>query len=87
MLELSATPQFQKDLRKIPRLVIDHAEGTIQRLRSDPIDRTLSIKKLKNIKPVVWRVRIGSYRLVYSFDKTRLILHRIRHRKDIYRHL
>ncbi len=87
MLEIIATPQFRKDLKKIPLDVIDYAEEIIEKLCRNPLDSTLDIKKLKRIKPPVWRVKIGKYRLIYSFTKTSLLLHRIRHRKDIYKKL
>ena len=87
MLELSVTPQFKKDILKIPSAVKIQADFTTTLLRENPSDKTLNTKKLVGIKPSVWRVRIGSYRLIYSFNKTALILLRIRHRKDVYKNI
>ena len=85
MLDLLVTPQFRKDLKKIPHTILTVADVVIISLRSNPLDPKFDIKKLVNFKPAMWRLRIGQYRLVYSFDKQSLILHRFRHRKDIYR--
>lgn len=85
MLKLLATKQFQKDLKKLPTYIVSIADNIIPKLRLDPLDSNLNIKKLKNIEPTVWRLRVGNYRLVYSFDKANLSLLRFRHRKDIYR--
>lgn len=85
MLQLLATPQFKKDLRKIPFGVIKQTDHVISHLRTNPFNPRFNIKKLVNTKLAMWRLRIGSYRLIYSFDKTNLILHRFCHRKDIYR--
>ncbi|MBI2577487.1 MAG: type II toxin-antitoxin system RelE/ParE family toxin [Candidatus Wildermuthbacteria bacterium] len=87
MRDLFSTPQFEKDLAKTPREVRSRADNTISILREDPLAHTLNLKKLKGFTPSVYRVRIGSYRLAYSFTKTTLTLHRFRHRKDIYRSL
>ena len=85
MLKLLATKQFQKDLKKLPTYIVDTTDNIIPKLRLDPLNSGLNIKKLKNIEPTVWRLRIGNYRLVYTFNKESLTLLRFRHRKDIYR--
>jgi len=87
MRKLLVALQFKKDLRKIPLPIKEQTDRVLALLRKNPLDKTLNVRKLTHIKPDVWRARIGSYRLVYSFDNVSLILHRIRHRKDIYRTL
>jgi mRNA-degrading endonuclease RelE of RelBE toxin-antitoxin system len=87
MLDLFATPRFCKDLQKIPRNFIIPIDKAVLLLRQHPLNNVLNIKKLKGIRPTVWRVRLGTYRLIYSFTKTSLILHRLRHRKDIYKNI
>jgi addiction module RelE/StbE family toxin len=85
MLHLLITPQFEKDVRKIPKHILNEADYVILLLRKNPVNPFLRPRKLKGISPSVWRVRINAYRLIYSFNKTSLILLNIRHRKDIYR--
>jgi mRNA-degrading endonuclease RelE of RelBE toxin-antitoxin system len=87
MLQVIATPQFEKDIRKVPEQLDPRIEQTIARLKRNPLDESLRVKKLRQFKRSVWRVRIGSYRLIYYFDKTSLTLLHIRHRKDVYRNL
>ncbi len=87
MLELLVTPQFKKDLSKIPSQIVSQADILTSKLSENPLDPKLNITKLKGFKEPVWRVRLGNYRLVYTFNKTSLILLRIRHRKDVYRNI
>jgi len=85
MRELFVTRQFEKDISRIPFDVSVRSNEIVLRLRKNPVDPTLDIKKLVNITPSAYRVRIGHYRLIFSFTKTSLTLHQFRHRKDIYR--
>jgi mRNA-degrading endonuclease RelE of RelBE toxin-antitoxin system len=87
MRELLITPQFRKDSNRIPDDILEQADLVLLKLRKNPLDDTLDIKKLKIFKPVIWRVRIGAYRLVYSFNGKFIVCLRFRHRKDIYRNL
>ena len=87
MRDLFVTRQFRKDFSRAPSDIKENAHTAIHRLRANPLDSSLDTKKLVKIAPAVYRVRIGHYRLIYSFTKTTLTLHRFRHRKDIYRDL
>ncbi len=87
MRQLFVTPQFKKDWRDVPAHVRAEADSVTVALRVNPVDARLGVKKLQGIVPAAWRVRIGQYRLIYSLNKTDVILHRIRLRKDIYRTL
>jgi len=79
------TNEFEKDCRNIPVHIKSRADSIVALLQKNPIDIKLAVKKLTNIHPPVWRVRIGSYRLLYMFDDSNLILLKFKHRKDIYR--
>ena len=87
MRALFVTGQFTKDFQKIPDGMHDTVDGVTQMLRKNPLDKTLTTRKLHGMSDNVWRVRIGIYRLVYIFDKTSITLLRIRHRKDVYKHI
>lgn len=86
MRSVLATTQFKKDLREVPKEIFDRADALLQVLKINPTDISLKPKKLK-IGENLWRIRIGVYRLIYSFTKDSLMLLRIRHRKDVYRGL
>ena len=87
MRELLITPQFRKDSKKIPDEILGRADLVLLKLRKNPLDNTLNAKKLKNFRPAIWRVRVGVYRLAYSFNDNFVVCLRFRHRKDIYRNL
>ncbi len=86
MRDILATPQFSKDLREIPKEIFARADSLLPVLKANPSDVSLKPKKLK-IGANLWRIRIGTHRLIYSFTKNSLILLRIRHRRDVYRGL
>ena len=87
MRSLLIGPRFTKDFKQLPLVIQDQVERAVNILRANPVAPNLNIRKLKNIKPAVWRVRFNVYRLIYSFTAAELILHRAGHRRDIYRHL
>ncbi len=86
MRNILVTPQFRKDLVEVSKDIFAKADAVLSVLKSNPADVSLKSKKLK-IGTNLWRVRVGTHRLIYSFNKDSLILLRIRHRKDVYRGL
>lgn len=87
MRDLLVTPQFENDFTRIPAALHVELDVRIAFLRKDPYIQSLNPKKLRVAKAYVWRIRIGHYRLLYTFNATSLTLLRIRHRKDVYRNL
>lgn len=86
MRELFVTNQFIKDLRKLPKEIQVQTDSEIEFLRENPVGHSSNVKKLKGFhNPALYRLRIGAYRVLYSFTASSLTLHRIAHRKDIYR--
>lgn len=86
MLKLFVTKKFESDFKKVPIDVRFKTEITLNTIRQSPFNKALRIKKLKGLGKNFWRLRIDrNYRLIYSLRKNSIILHRIRHRKDIYR--
>lgn len=61
-------------------------EYVYPQLKKDPYIGT-NIKKLRNYRPVVWRYRIGNYRLFYRINvqENSVDIVSIDHRKDAYR--
>lgn len=57
----------------------------IESLGGEP--RPLGVKKLKGETIDIWRIRVGSYRVLYTIEDDRLtvVVVRIGHRKDVYR--
>jgi len=87
MRAITATPSFQRDVKKLPREILDRADLAIQTLRAEDPAPNLDIKKLRLSGRPLFRVRVGDYRLVYSFDGDSLLLLAFRHRKDVYKGL
>ena len=85
MRELIAAPAFKKDLRKLPEVVLARLDALTKQLQINPLDPRLGTKKLTGYSSSLWRIRIGNYRIVYRFDRVKVELVRIGHRKDIYR--
>ena len=78
---LIPTKTFLTDLRKIPGSIQRRTESTIQKLGKDPFRG----RKLEAVEIGQWRIRIGDYRFRYDIVGSDVVLHRICHRKDIYR--
>lgn len=88
MFHIFITPTFERSIKKIKdQNVMNDYVQALSFLEKDPLNKRkiFNIKKLKNIKPGVWRIKIGDYRIRYDVEENRVIFHLISHRKDIYR--
>lgn len=77
-------PAAGRDVDKLPRHVLPSLRDTIAALASDP--RPPGCRKLRGAEGL-WRIRVGTYRVVYEIDdRTRVIrIARAGHRRDVYR--
>jgi mRNA interferase RelE/StbE len=79
--EIEFKPRSLKDCKKIPRLDLErifvHIEGMANNLKGD-------VKRLTNYTPE-YRLRVGDYRVLFETKKEKIIIYRIRHRKDAYK--
>ncbi len=78
---LVPTKTFLADLRQIPQSLRRRVEDAIQKLGENPFHG----RKLEVVEIGQWRIRVGDYRIRYDVVGSDIILHRIRHRKEIYR--
>ena len=76
--------QVKKDFRSISAQDIKRIKSAIQALSSNP--RPNGCTKLKGSKDY-YRIRVGSYRIVYSIEDENLLILvvRVGHRRDVYR--
>ena len=84
MYTLLLTASAEKDLRKLPRSILERIHAKILTLRNDP--RPAGVTKLSgNLEG--WRVRVGDYRIVYQINDAAqtITLARVRHRREVYR--
>lgn len=86
LFEILLKPSVEKDLRKLPAAIIRQVFEAFDRLAESPSvppDRKLSGTER------TWRRRIGDYRIIYEVDfpANTVIVHHVRHRKEVYRRL
>jgi mRNA interferase RelE/StbE len=79
-------PSVEKDLRSLPQSVVTRIFRRIDALKDTPFPR--QSVKLAGAEQL-YRVRIGDYRVIYGVDKDnrQVIIHYVRHRRDVYRQL
>jgi mRNA interferase RelE/StbE len=73
-----------KELKRLPKDVVARLLEAVEDLRSDPFPD--GVRKLTGAEHT-YRIREGTYRVVYSVAAARLVIEVIRvgHRKDVYR--
>jgi len=79
-------PSVHKDFRRLPKSVAGRVMKRIERLKDEPFSR--SVDKLESVERL-YRVRVGDYRIVYEVDTQakQVIIHYVRHRREVYRRL
>jgi mRNA interferase RelE/StbE len=77
-------PAAERQLKKLPPQIKTQIILVLKALATDP--RPSGAKKLKGSEDV-WRVRKGSYRILYEINDRKLtvLVLRIDHRKQVYR--
>ncbi len=81
--EILYHPSIKKDLKKVDKATVEKFfELVNSRLKENPYIG----KKLKGKYMDLWRLKIGSYRIVYRIYGKKLVvlILRFRHRQDIY---
>ncbi len=84
--KVTLKPSVEKDLRSLSKSAIARVVTSLERLSEDPFPR--QALKLEGGEQL-YRIRIGDYRAVYSVNQTahEIIVHYVRHRRDVYRKL
>jgi mRNA interferase RelE/StbE len=78
------TRSARKELEALPRTVASRVLSRVEALASAP--RPAGSRKLVGTENL-WRIRVGSYRVLYAIDDRQLLVDiiAIRHRSDAYR--
>jgi superfamily I DNA/RNA helicase/Txe/YoeB family toxin of Txe-Axe toxin-antitoxin module len=79
---LSFTPTFFNEQLNLPKAIQKKVSKVLKALEQDPISAQGDAKKLKGYHNNVYRVRLGDYRLVYSFGQGWVKLLSIRKRDE-----
>ena len=77
-------PSVEKDLRALPQSAVGRVFKKIEVLSDEPSPRQSS--KLAGAEHL-YRIRVGDYRVIYSVDKDlkQIVVHYVRHRREVYR--
>ncbi len=74
-------PRAIKDLKDIPK---SDGKKIIEKLKLLEDDIQGDVKKLTNFTPE-YRMRVGDWRILFEVEGEKIIVYRIRHRKEAYR--
>lgn len=84
MYQIIIKKEALKELKQLPNASVLAITHSIDELSKNP--RPIGCKKLKGAKGELWRIRVGSYRVIYIIDDVVRIVNvrNIGHRKDVY---
>ena len=84
MYRVSIKKSVCKELKEIPKGPLKKIIHHLEALSSTP--RPPGCKKLASSQKALWRVRSGTYRIVYTVnDREKLVeIRRVGHRRDVY---
>ncbi len=77
-------PTVEKDLLSIPRPMVSKILSRIDQLPVNPFpSQSLKLHGAEHL----YRLRVGDYRVVYEVDpeSVAIVIHHVRHRRDVYR--
>ena len=84
MYQILITRQALKEIIALPKKTSILVSDAIEALKENA--RPAGCKKLKGETDYLWRIRVGSYRIIYAIeDKIKVVeIRKIGHRKDVY---
>jgi mRNA-degrading endonuclease RelE of RelBE toxin-antitoxin system len=81
------TKQAEKQFCKLELRIQNQIKDKLKILKINKLLLTQNLKNVINMLPITHRIRIGSYRLLLSFDKKKemYIVNKIAHRREVYK--
>ena len=79
--EIEFRPKAIKDLDSVSPEIARRVIEKVERLRHDLAG---DVKRLTNFTPE-YRLRAGDHRVLFEVEGSRVIVHRVRHRREVYR--
>lgn len=79
--EIEFKPRSLKDCQNVSRSQLEFIFNQIEKMSNDLKG---DVKRLTNFTPE-YRLRVGDYRVLFETEKNKIIIYRIRHRKDAYK--
>ena len=74
-------PKSLKDCKRIPEPQLERIFSQIEKMSNGLKG---DVKRLTNFTPE-YRLRVGDYRVLFETEKNKIIIYRIRHRKNAYK--
>ena len=79
--EVEFRPKAVKDLDSLHSVIRERVIEKVQRLRNNLEG---DVARLTNFVPD-YRLRVGDYRVLFAVAGTRVVVYRVRHRREVYR--
>jgi mRNA interferase RelE/StbE len=76
------TNNAKKDIDKLDGVLSKKISKKLIYLKNDPIGLS---KSLTNFEQGNYRYRVGDYRICFDIDGNRIVINRIRHRREVYK--
>ncbi len=80
MYLIELMPKAIKDLKNLPR---SDSKKVIEKIKALENGLSGDIKKLTNFSPE-YRLRVGNYRVLFETENKKIIIYRVKHRKETY---
>lgn len=74
-------PSALKDLKKLDK---PEQKNIIEKIESLQNNLSGDVKHLTNFTPE-YRLRVGDYRILFEVETGKVIIYRVKHRKEVYR--
>jgi mRNA interferase RelE/StbE len=78
--EIEFKPRAMKDLKGIDR---HDAHRVVEKIKAMGDDLAGDVKRLTNSTPE-YRLRVGNHRALFEVEGDKVVIYRVRHRKDAY---
>lgn len=82
--QVALRPAAVRDLRRLDSSIRGRVIVALRGFETDPSPPAAT--QLKGY-PELRRIRVGDHRIIYSVESNTVRVHRIRHRRDVYRRL
>ena len=79
--EIAFKPKSLKDCKNISKHQLERIFKQIEEMSNDLKG---DVRRLTNFTPE-YRLRVSDYRILFETEKNKIIIYRIRHRKDAYK--
>ena len=78
--QIEFKPRALKDLKAFNK---SEARRIVEKIKLMKEDLSGDVKRLTNFTPE-YRLRVGNYRVLFELEGDKVVIYRIRHRKDAY---